>query len=385
MNNTEKKPSLLFAAILIIVGIAFLFQNLGWVQGNLWEQLYSLWPLLIILLGVNELVRRRSIVGTSITIGIGAVLLANNLNILHWDSWISAAKLWPIIIIAIGLEIFIGRKQIFLSALGVAITLSLFALGIWYSGGQIGTRKLESQPPRNAENFFKKSIAYPLEDAESAQVEIDSSIGEVLIEALSDSENFIEGDLYSVEEEKIRQNYDIKDDKILYSLSSEWDTNVSPSFSNFDKEHLSWELYLTDEIPLDLSVFLGIGESELDLSDLQIDELYLSVGIGETQLTLPDGQYQAQIEGGIGQSVITLPNEGQIKLNVEGGIGEVVIYIPEDMVAKIYVDRGISGLSIPEDYIRQEDIYVSPNYREGKNYLELYVDQGIGNISIREK
>jgi len=385
MKNTEKKPSLFFAALLILVGIAFLFQNLGWIQGNIWEKIFSLWPLLIIMLGINDLIRNRGIVGPTITIGLGAVFLANTLNILQWNSWMSAFQLWPIIIIAVGLEIFIGRKNILLSAIGVGLTLSLLAIGIWYSGGQIGAPASETRVEREDVSFVDEEIAYPLDDAQSALVEIDSSLGKLSIESLSDDENFIEGNLYTVEEETIRQNFDIKDERILYSLSSDWDTGVSPSFSNYDKEHLSWELYLSEEIPLDLSVSLGIGESTLDLSDLQLDELYLNVGIGETQVELPEGRYQAEIEGGIGQTVVTLPDEGQIKLNVDGGIGEIVIYIPEDMVAKIYVDRGIAGLSVPEDYIQEEDMYISPNYRDGKNYLELYIDQGIGNISVREK
>ncbi len=386
MKSTEKRPSLFFAAVLIIVGIAFLFQNLGWVQGNLWEELFKLWPLFVILLGINDLLRRKTIVGPSIIIGIGIIFLLNNLHILRWDSWVSAFQLWPVIIIAVGLEIFIGKRHALLSTLGVLITLSLLAVGIWYSGGKIGTQALAATSEKDTLNFIEKEISYPLDDAESAQVEIDSSIGQLSIASVSDKETFIEGVITSVEEERIRQDYELDENKtILYSLRSDWDTGVSPSLSNFDEKHLSWTLSLTEEIPLNLSVSLGIGESVLDLSRLQIEELYLSVGVGETQVTLPEGSYQAEIEGGIGQSVVTLPEEGQIRLNVDGGIGEIVIYIPKDMVAKIYVDRGISGLSVPEDYIQKEDIYISPNYRDGKNYLELYVDQGIGNISIQEK
>ncbi|NQU30711.1 MAG: hypothetical protein HQ525_08600, partial [Anaerolineae bacterium] len=95
--------------------------------------------------------------------------------------------------------------------------------------------------------------------------------------------------------------------------------------------------------------------------------------------------YQASVEGGVGQTTVTLPDEGQIKLNVEGGVGEIVIRIPKDMAAQIHVDRGIVGLNIPSGYIQSGDIYTSPNYDKAKDHLELYLEQGIGSISVREK
>ena len=134
-----------------------------------------------------------------------------------------------------------------------------------------------------------------------------------------------------------------------------------------------------------MDIALGVGESDLDLSDLEVTEISLNIGVGQTQIELPEGEYQAYVEGGIGQTTVTLPDEGQIKLNVDGGIGEIVIYISKDMAAKIYINRGISSLTIPSGYIQNEDVYTSPNYDEGDDYLELYIDQGIGNISIREK
>jgi len=144
-------------------------------------------------------------------------------------------------------------------------------------------------------------------------------------------------------------------------------------------------LDLTKEIPLDLNISLGVGESDVELSELEIANLDLSIGVGQTKVELAAGEYQADVDGGVGQTIITLPDEGQIKLNVSGGVGEIVIYIPEDMEAKIYVDRGIAGFSAPSGYTQDEDSYISPNYDGADDYIILNLDQGIGNISIREK
>ena len=384
-NHSNKKfGNLLFPLILISAGVVFLLQNLGLLAGNVWNMLFRLWPLLVILLGLNDLIRNRGIVGPTISIGIGSIFLLSNLNILNWDTWMTIMRLWPILIIAIGLEIFIGRKSIWLSSIGVGMTLALLAAGLWYSGGIQGVNSVIASPAEM--EITSEEIEQDLDDAKSAYVNIESSVGKLTIDSLSDDKLFIEGKIYSVEQEKITESYKISDDKINYYLGSEFDTGNINNFSDFNNnERLSWELNLTEEIPLFLDISLGVGESELDLSDLQISEFNLNMGVGQTTLTLPNGQYQAQIDGGVGQTIVHLPDEGEIELNVDGGVGEIRIYIPEDMPAKIYVDRGIAGLSIPSSYDKDEDVYTSPRFNKNKDHIKIYISQGIGSIVVREE
>ena len=380
-NDHKSGSGLLFPFILIAVGVAFLFQNLGLIGGSVWDALVRMWPLLLILIGLNDLIRTRSIVGPTLMIGLGAIFMANNLNLLRWDSWMAILRLWPVLIIAIGLEIFIGRRNAWLSAVGVGGALALLVGGLWLSGGVLG---VEGIVPAG-DILVSEEIEQPLDGAKFAEINIDSSVGALSVDSLSNDENLIEGKIYSVEREVIRQNYEKDGREISYYLGSDWKTGAPTSFTGYEKERLSWDLNLTQEIPLYLNISLGVGESDVDLSELDIANLDLSIGVGQTKVELAKGEYRADIDGGVGQTIITLPDEGQIKLNVSGGVGEIVIYIPADMAAKIYVDRGIAGLSAPSGYIQDEDSYISPNYDGAEDYIIINVDQGIGNISIREK
>ena len=383
-NKHEKGSSLFWAFILIVVGVAFLFQNLGLLSGNVWNTLFRLWPLLIILLGVNDLVHNRGIVGPTLAIGIGSIFVVSNFGYLNWDAWMTMLRLWPILIIAIGLEIFIGRKNLWLSAIGVGIALSLLAVGVWFSGGIIG--KASAITPVANSSAVVKKIEQPLaKTAKSAEVVINASLGKLTIASLSDSENFIKGEIHTVEQETIVQNYELTKGEISYFLSSDWEPNTPNPLFDFDENRLYWELFFTDEIPLNLDISLGVGESNLDLRNLQLTELLLNIGVGQTRVELPRGKYQADIDGGVGQSIVTLPDEGQIKLIVNGGVGEIIIYIPKDMATKIYIEHGFASLTLPDGYTQDEDVYTSPNYKKGNASLELYLDQGVGNIAIREK
>lgn len=382
-NNKNHRPGLLGPFILIAVGLAFLFQNLGLLGSNVWDTIISFWPLLLILIGLNDLLRTNGIVGPTFMIGIGSVFMASNLGLLSWDAWMTLFRLWPILIIAIGLEIFIGRKELWLSIIGVGATLSLLAAGLWVSGGLFGSEGI--LPESSNVVPVSENIEHPLDSAERAEIKIESSVGSLNIDSLGNDENLIEGSIYSVPEERIEESYEKDGSTLHYYLGSDWEPTFPGSLSQRDKKKLAWEIDLTEEIPLDLNLSLGVGESEIDLSDIQLTEVALSIGVGQTRIELPEGEYEAFIEGGVGQTIITLPEEGQIDLNVSGGIGEIVIYIPENMAAKINVDRGIAGIHVPSGYRQSEDTYTSPNYGESDSRINMDIEQGIGNIVIRER
>ncbi|OQX62028.1 MAG: hypothetical protein B6I38_05660 [Anaerolineaceae bacterium 4572_5.1] len=379
-NNHDRKRGLLWPFILISVGLAFLFQNLGLLGSDIWSALIQLWPLLLILLGLNDLIRTRSIVGPVFTIGLGIIFLGSNLNLLGWNSWISVLRLWPVLIIAIGLEIFIGRKSILLSSFGVLAALAIMTAGLWFSGAVDGVDgvTLGGAP------LVSEVIEQSLDGAAEADVRIDASVGALYIEALSDSDNLIEGKIFTGENETITQDFKIEDGTAFYELNSDFSGSM-PFLNNMDmeKNDFTWDLLLNDETPLILDITLGVGESRLDLSELTVTELDLEIGVGQTRINLPAGDYGGRVEGGVGQTIVTLPEEGQIQLRVNGGVGEIVIRVPEGMAVKAHVDRGISGLSVPSGYSQNNDTYTSPGYATAKNQIDLYLDQGIGNIAIR--
>jgi hypothetical protein len=60
---------------------------------------------------------RRSFDGSAALIGIGVVVLLNSLGWLGWDLWEPLARLWPVLLIASGLNLLAGRPSHMLSAL----------------------------------------------------------------------------------------------------------------------------------------------------------------------------------------------------------------------------------------------------------------------------
>lgn len=87
---------------------------------------------------------------------------------------------------------------------------------------------------------------------------------------------------------------------------------------------------------------------------------------------------------GIGQATLTLPGQGRLRAEVNGGIGETIIFIPVGMAARIKVDTGLGGIQVTGNYQRQGDVYLSPGYDTAENRVDLDVDGGMGKITIQE-
>jgi hypothetical protein len=121
---------------------------------------------------------------------------------------------------------------------------------------------------------------------------------------------------------------------------------------------------LNDELPTDLVVKMGAGESDLDLDSLALTGLLLQVGAGKTTVDLTGDYAQdfaASIEGGVGEATVLLPSEVGVKAKAEGGLGKI----------------NAKGLQ------RVGDSYVNDAYGEADVNLNVDVEGGVGEINLK--
>jgi len=287
-----------------------------------------------------------------ILIGSGIVFLLNNLGILPWDVWQTIFRLWPILLIAVGLDILIGRRSAWGSLLVVVLLLGALAFALW-----LGTPQYSSSV-----TYRSETINQPLDGAKSAEVEIGFGTGDLHIDALAESAGLIEGTVDLGPREQIDRTYSQSGESAIYGLRSE-DAWVAPSGNIWD-ENKNWDLGLSRDIPIRLSVHSGVGRSTLDLSQLNLTMLKLN--------------------GGVGQTMVTLPRRGLLSAEVENGVGEVKIFIPKGMAARVQLDSGLGSSSVEGDFIRQGETYTSPNFDSATNRVDMRVHGGIGKIVVQE-
>jgi hypothetical protein len=125
-----------------------------------------------------------------------------------------------------------------------------------------------------------------------------------------------------------------------------------------------WDISFNDEVPTDLAVEMGAGESDLDLDSLTLTGLDLQMGAGRTTVDLT-GDYaqdlEASIQGGVGEATVMLPSEVGVRAKAEGGLGKINA----------------------EELKKEGNAYVNDAYGDTDVTLEIDVEGGVGEINLK--
>ncbi len=347
-QRNNQRGGFVWPIILILVGVIFLLNNLGLIDNVTWDSIWQLWPLIFIAIGLDGLLRRSEIVGPVIMFGLGTVFLLTNLGWLGWNAWDALWRLWPLLIVAVGLEIMVGRRSPWISALAVLLIMAIL-LGLFLMSGA-------SITPLGGQLVESESIYQELEDVQRAEISLAPAVGQFTLEGLDDSKALIEGEISSGRNYQIWSKYKLQGTTALYSLSTR---NTVPFFGM----DWIWQLALTPDIPIELEASQAAGDMDLDLSDLTLSGLDASQAVGDLSITLPASEF---MRGDISQAV-----------------GQIVVYVPDDVSVRLEVSKALSSLTVPSDFEQSGDYYYSPGYEAAEMALDLDISQAIGNIVVR--
>jgi hypothetical protein len=294
--------------------------------------------------------RRGSLFGPAILVVLGIVFLLNNLGVTSFGVW-DLVRLWPIFLIAAGLDLLIGRRSAWGSVLALFLILALLAGGLWLP-------TVWAPRSSTAGEEIQRSVG----DATRAEIEIGFGAGRLFVYGLSESRDLIRGTAQLQPGERIEQAYKVADHTARFSMQSKGE-QFGPVLGGWDADK-AWNLGLNRDVPMQLSVAVGAGTASLDLGQLNLTGLDVNPGVGKT--------------------IVILPRVGQLEVSIESGIGQVIVEVPEGMAVRAWISHGIGAEDIPSDYSRQGDAYVSPGYADAENRVELKASVGIGQVAIRE-
>lgn len=295
------------------------------------------------------------LVGPTILICLGLIILLGNLGVIGWSVWDVLFRIWPVLLIAIGLDLIIGRRSLPGSVAVVVVTLAIVGAAIWFLPAR-------HERPFRGEFLTSETISQPLGEAESAEIELRAGVAELRLGTAQDKTLLVEGSLDLRNRERVVRDYELKDKKAYYTLRSRgW-----RAFGPWGRWGAGdWDLRLNPEIPMILRVDTGVGESALDLSGLNLTELRINTGVGRTR--------------------VTLPGQGRYSAEINGGVGEIEVTIPMGMGYRIRIKKGIADVNLPDDLERQGDLYLSPGYEQAENRVDLEVRGGIGEIDVNQE
>jgi hypothetical protein len=326
------RPSLFFPVMLITVGIVWLLVNSGTVAAESVYRLIPYWPVLLILIGLSILLER---------------------------VW------WPL------------TGIMWVAAAGAVIWLLVAAPAF-----------LPAAPALEMKN---ETLSEAVGSADKADVHLDLSINPVRIFPLDNSSDLIAAEVYYLG----NMNFQVSG-TTQKSIRLEQTTGGFQSGPRFDwvaRPMPEWEIGLTQEIPLRLTVDASTGQTNVDLSTLQIESLKIDASTGRMNITLPQNnpKFPFALDASTGGIEIRVLDGTSVDMDIKASTGRLLIDVPDGAGVQLEViDDGPGGLRLPNDFrkIREggdsgEGVWENDAYASAAAQIRIVVDISTGTVEIR--
>ena len=279
--------------------------------------------------------------GAIILVIVGVVLLLQTTGVVSWDLW----RFWPVLIIAIGINIFLGRRMWWLGTLVVALLLT---------GAVAGSIILTTD-----DEPVVTILSESLDGLSSVDVSLTFGAGDLTVRSLrAGSPNLVEG------------RFETPGRATQATLTRSGDTGVlgitmearswSRWFSN-----AYWDISLSQSPSLSIDLDGGAASMDLDLRDLLVANLDIDVGAASVDVTLP-------------------ASAGEVRVGIDAGAASIKVIVPEGVAAKISKDAGLSSFDIDTSrFPKSNEVYVSPGFDTAENRVTIDFNVGAASVTVR--
>lgn len=307
---------------------------------------------------------------------IGIIFLANTLDILEWSVWSNILKLWPLLLVSLGLSLlFRGKSLSFMGPLiiflGIILGVGASYMGINFEGEIVKEVKTlsreivieiekipETEVAPEAEITPETEVAletkeYP--EIERASIELKLDLGKLTIsESTPLLYECISQYRYKEFEPFEKFSHTEKEAHILIYHSPVIKSRISNNIKNY------WQLKLNNRIIYDLSIKTGAINTDCNLSGFKVEKLFIESGASNINLVLP--KYDS-------------------KIIIKTGVSNIDIAIPKNVGATVSIDSGIATKNL-DDFIKLNGKYISNNYNTAEFKLDMEIDCGVSRINI---
>jgi len=356
-----RRGAVLWGAALIAVGGLLLVNQ--FIPG---VAIWRYWPLIIIIVGVRSAFGpasgswsvKHAAEGLT-TVAVGLIFLGQMLGYIGWNAWLSIFRLWPLLLVALGLEIAgKGLRSEWLRALGSLVVIGGLAYGALVMTPTAGWAFVV--PVSGIGEGFSSEASHDARVTNGTAI-IRGGVGVLSVSAGNDLATASGRSPFTPE-------FDVKVDRpdALVSVglgSGAW----IPGFGD-----ARLDATLDRDVVWDLSVEAGVSSYDVDLRDLAVRALSLDAGVSEGRLTL----------GAAGSSGL----RGAVEARIQAGISSLTLRVPEGDPVRVTVGEGLSAVDTRGAWTSSRDggkrTYESDGFRISGAHWDIDIESGIGSIAI---
>ena len=299
---------------------------------------------------------------------LGFVLLLNTTGVVSWGIWLHLFRFWPLILIAVGLNIILSPRFPVTSAIVVALVLAAGIGAAAYLSNQTA-EGYDYQPG------YKSAHSSNLADIHTLDMNIGFGAGSLAID--SDMSGF-QDDMFFVRSTGIdfavdeTRNEGVSDVAISLdnpeTLRSEDDGGWEVNLDLFDLFHslgdIDWDVGISPDVAVSLDIDAGAADVDLDLAHVNLDTLNLDIGAADVDVTLP-------------------VESGHTDVYLNAAAADIDIGVPHGVAALIESDSALTSLDVDTSRFPGNDgVYQSSDYATAQNRVHIRIDAGISDISI---
>jgi hypothetical protein len=304
-----------FGVMLILVGVALTVGR--YVPGL---SLANAWPLIIVVLGVISVLRSRDVYGVldgSTTILVGGILLMNTMGRLSWGVWLGIFSLWPLLLVALGISI-IGRAvgQTWLKALSHLVIIGGLLYGallmpagstqfpLFVTSWPTGPTKTFSATTDGRAGAHGVTRGTATVEWGAAEVSVGPGPGSTIAA--------IAGDAPSTAPPVL--DLDVSGGRAAVRVGAASGSVVGGSAGKLALtlgREVRWE---------DVVLRVGGTSSRVDLRDLTVDKVELDTGASDTTIILGERTRAVvvKISGGAANVVLRVPGSASVRVHTQG-------------------------------------------------------------------
>jgi hypothetical protein len=250
-----------------------------------------------------------------VLIGLGIIVLLANTGVLSGDALERLGDLWPLLLVIIGLQLILNhalpRQQA--TVIGLGVTALIIIAAVTYAtlapATSFGTQHAESSQPLGGLSTGTLDLNY---GAASLEIRGDS-LGDSLYRA---SVDYPAGDSPPT----------ISLDHVTGTVEISSGSRFSP-FHPFGSNRRHLTVTLNDRIPWSIRVSGGANSLHVDLQQLQLSNLEISGGASsvDAQLGKAKGTVGIHVSGGASNVAVRAPSGSEWSVSVSGGISSLTI------------------------------------------------------------
>lgn len=299
---------------------------------------------------------------------VGSVVLLDNFDVINFY-WRNIWQFWPVILIIIGVNVLLGRKESNIGGI-VSVSILILTLGYlfyrgqqppeysrWYTEGFNGNWSLDDDD--DAKNLGQRQVfAEPYTNQTLTNATINLFCGGTSLKLNETSDSLFTA---SVVQQFGRFNYE----KQLSDTSAEINLRMSSNKikGTRGKGSNKIELKLHPNPIWAINMQVGAGSMDIDLTPFKVSSLNFEGGAASVELKLGD------------KNPVT-------NVHVKTGVAEIKINVPTGSGCRIITKTGLSSTNF-EGFSKKEDgSYETPNFASSAKKIYINFDGGLSSFEV---